>query len=41
MRGALPFSEWNERLPFIAIQRPAEAIAILLRLYPPLKSVKA
>ena len=36
MRGALPFSEWNERLPFIAIQRPAGAIAILLRLSPPL-----
>ena len=32
MTGALPFSEWNERLPFIAIQRVERAIAILLRL---------
>ena len=37
MRGALPFSEWNERLPFIAIQRVERAIAILLRLSPPLQ----
>jgi hypothetical protein len=29
--GALPFSECNERLPFVAIQRPAGANAILLR----------
>ncbi|MBQ5690795.1 MAG: hypothetical protein IIV24_04830 [Alistipes sp.] len=28
MTGALPFSEWNERLPFIAIQRVERAIAI-------------
>ena len=32
MTGALPFSECNERLPFVAIQRPAGANAILLRL---------
>ena len=31
MSGALPFSECNERLPFVAIQRPTEANAILLR----------
>ena len=36
MRGALPFSEWNERLLFIAIQRPAGAIAICYA--PPLKA---
>ena len=29
--GALPFSECNERLPLVAIQRPTGANAILLR----------
>ena len=31
MMGALPFSECNERMPLVAIQRPAGANAILLR----------
>ena len=31
MTGALPFSECNERLPFLVIQRPTGANAILLR----------
>ena len=40
MKGAWPFSEWNELLPFIAIQRPAGAIAILLRQQPLLALTK-
>ena len=39
MTGALPFSEYNERLPFVAIQRPAGANAIWLRLLSPLSSL--
>ena len=31
MSGALPFSECNERMPFVAIQRPTGANVILLR----------
>ena len=31
IRGALPFSECNERMSFVAIQRPMGAYAILLR----------
>ena len=31
MTGALPFSECNERLSFVAIQRPTGAYAIMLR----------